>query len=623
MNSFEGNTPNYNAVRDWELSLVTGYDFENTGSGNLQLISLGKRFGEHYFYARYTPGFQKEFKYAIGSVILGSDTSEITSALSTNLHYEEAFGFGYSYNYSKQLSFGFSARYFKQQFTTDKISPYFSDTLNYIGIETIRDKSNFLRADIGLAFKPYENLLFELSTANLLIVENKSTDRNNVGMKNRKSVILRTEINIGKYSSLFALYESRGSAIAGGSYSIPLIGGRLSFGLSASHDYTSNQIVNSLSPAVNYSNDFFSVTLAGVKNFGRDEYLNVDYFLENTIENLSNNIYSGDRIVLGINFALSFTPEKSVEILKAEVLSDIYPAFTEEYKTHPVAKAIVKNITAKAVTVQPVSFIIGLNEEPVYSPRLTIAPKQSAEVFFYTVIPETEQKIEKRFITQINLKIFAKNANPDAEIQKPILVNDANAWNGSVSNLRYFVTTDFTYSQRIAKEILSKFKSEIESEDKRKGDFLRAKFLFNSFVKNILYVSDPRSVTDRVQFPHETMELKGGDCDDLSAAFASMLESIGIQTAFVDYKSDEGISHVNLLFNTKLKPEEAGLITGNDKKYVLRKNLRGKDEIWIPLELTMLTDFDDSWNKAAEKFYNEAISKLGLAKGKVAIIEIY
>ena len=81
------------------------------------------------------------------------------------------------------------------------------------------------------------------------------------------------------------------------------------------------------------------------------------------------------------------------------------------------------------------------------------------------------------------------------------------------------------------------------------------------------YVSDPRSSTEYVQFPTQTIEVAGGDCDDLSVAFSALLESIGIQTAFVDYKSEEKISHVNLLINTKLKPEEAELITQNDKKY--------------------------------------------------------
>ncbi len=623
LNTFEGNTLNYNTIRDWELSLVMGYQFENTGNQNLHLLSIGKRLGKHYLYARFTPGFQKDFNYSTGSVINNSDTSQITSTLNTNLHYEETFGFGYSYNYSENLSLGLSLRYFQQQFTTDQIAPFFSDTLNYIGIETTKEERNFLRADIGIAYKPYKNLLFEVSSANLLIASKFGVDSTGAAMKNYKAAILRTEFNPTDNFSLYGIYESRGSAIAGLSYSLPIFDGDLSIGFSAAHDYLANKFLSSISPALNFSNELFSVTLVGVKNFRSQEYLTVNYFLENGIENLSNNIYEGDRVLLGINFSLSFLPEKVVEIKEAEVLTDIFPAFQDEYQTKPVAKAIVKNVSDKEVTVQPVSYILDFNTEEIYSPKVRIKPGEIKEVYFYTIVPERTGKIEKRFITQIRMKLFAKNSEPDAEIQKPILINDSNAWDGKVSNLRYYVTKDFSYSQQVAKEILKNYKTEIESSDKKIGTFLRTKILFNHFAKDILYVSDPRSVTDRVQYPNETLKLKGGDCDDLSTAFASLLESIGIQTAFVDYKSESGISHVNLLVNTKLKPQEAALITSNDNKYILRKNSAGVDEIWIPLELTLLTNFEDSWNSAAEKFQKEAIQNFGLAKGKVAIIDIY
>jgi hypothetical protein len=119
------------------------------------------------------------------------------------------------------------------------------------------------------------------------------------------------------------------------------------------------------------------------------------------------------------------------------------------------------------------------------------------------------------------------------------------------------------------------------------------------------------------------MELKGGDCDDLSVAYSSFLESVGIQTALVDYKGDGEVRHVNVLINTNLSPNQAKLVTNNDSKYFLRQNESGKDEIWIPVETTSLTDFDESWNIGVEKFNHEAITDLGIAKGKVEIIDVY
>jgi len=117
--------------------------------------------------------------------------------------------------------------------------------------------------------------------------------------------------------------------------------------------------------------------------------------------------------------------------------------------------------------------------------------------------------------------------------------------------------------------------------------------------------------------------LKGGDCDDLSVAYSSLLESVGIQTALVDYKADGEIRHVNVMFNSQLTPSQAKFITNNDSKYFIRKNEHGNDEIWIPIETTSLTDFDEAWNVGVEKFNREAVNNLGLAAGKVEIIDIY
>ncbi len=74
-----------------------------------------------------------------------------------------------------------------------------------------------------------------------------------------------------------------------------------------------------------------------------------------------------------------------------------------------------------------------------------------------------------------------------------------------------------------------------------------------TIVKKIVYVSDPRASVEYVQFPEQTFELKGGDCDDLSVAYCSILESVGIQTALVDYKGN-GVEHDKCFIQHKTFP---------------------------------------------------------------------
>ncbi|HEY6437977.1 MAG TPA: transglutaminase domain-containing protein, partial [Ignavibacteriaceae bacterium] len=202
-------------------------------------------------------------------------------------------------------------------------------------------------------------------------------------------------------------------------------------------------------------------------------------------------------------------------------------------------------------------------------------------------------------------------------------INNINAWDGNVVNLRYFINKDVSFSMNYSKNVLSESKTVLDTLPLALHDFKKAEILFNNFVKKMIYVSDPRASVEYVQFPQQTFELKGGDCDDLSVAFCSVLESVGIQTALVDYKSNGEIRHVNVLLNTKLSTEQARLITNNDSKYFLRKNEQGKDEVWIPVETTSLTDFSEAWNIGVEKFNREAIDELGIASGKVEIIDVY
>lgn len=70
------------------------------------------------------------------------------------------------------------------------------------------------------------------------------------------------------------------------------------------------------------------------------------------------------------------------------------------------------------------------------------------------------------------------------------------------------------------------------------GNENRAKAIFDALGEyGVRYVSDPNDPLgegiDYVQFPDETLEIKAGDCDDLAVLYASLLESIGIETELI------------------------------------------------------------------------------------------
>ncbi len=625
LNGIESNSANFSLSKDWEFSLVMANSVTSNVKGNVYSVALSKRIDASYFYLRYSPGFQKQIVFSSGVVLQLQNDVQVETELKTNLDYQELFGLGYSYNFSDKLSAGLSVRYFTQEFKEEQPDPYFSDTLNYISTSTETANNNFFRGDVGFSYQPFDQFRVGVFSLNLLIYEEqKDESSNSYSVKKNKGAVLSLNYDIGKNFSLGSLVETNSSFQFGMNTSFSLFDGNLTFGVNLLHDKYQDPFVAAIQPEINYSTDIYSITVGATKYLtDRTQQQSLSKFLSEGIYNIVNNRYSNDRVFVGLNFALSFTPEKFVKLLDVKILSEIYPTLSEGYLTFPIAQGKVVNMSDKPVTVKPSCSIDEITDGKVYSPMVSVMPGDTTEIPFFITLNKEAENLSKREISQVNFYVTTVNSQPDDIIQKPILVNDINSWNSKVSDLRYFVRKDLVFAEKYAKDILAKNRDEIKKVKSEQEIFEKARILFNNFVKGMLYVADPRASVERVQFLSETLKLKGGDCDDLSVGLSCILESVGIQTAFVDYKSADGVSHVNLMFDTELSPEQASFITNNDKKYFVRKSSTGRDEVWIPIETTSLTNFDEAWSVGVEKFNKEAIDDLGLAKGKVEIDDVY
>ena len=100
---------------------------------------------------------------------------------------------------------------------------------------------------------------------------------------------------------------------------------------------------------------------------------------------------------------------------------------------------------------------------------------------------------------------------------------------------------------------------------------------------------------DSVQFPHQTLANRGGDCSDLAILFATLMQSVGVEAAFITIPG-----HIFAAFNTGLDEAEAraefydpGLLIYRDGK------------AYIPVEITMVRDgFIKAWRVAAKEWYD-------------------
>ena len=630
MNSLEGNTLNFNTTSDWEFSLIYGGTAspDNSIANDVYLISLGKTLKDHYFYGRYTPGIKQDFLIRSDTEFKLEDPNleDSNFVSSVKLSYEERFGLGYSYKFSNKLSAGLSLRYFQQSLTQDELILIFGDSTNAITPETSVEEKKYWRGDIGFDYQISENFSFYLSTINLFLLNENGhfSDNEDLELRTDKGALIGLTYSHNNSWSISGKFETSKSLTAGVNYALQIFGGRFVLGVGVYHDTFQDPYICCLMPSINFSSSLFSISLVAAKYLSdRTSTFPVSSLKYDGIHNILNNQFSTDKLLLTANFALSFRQEHLVEIIGVEVNTEIYPSLSDEYVNKPFAEATVVNISDESVTVYPSSYIKEINGDIVHSPKMTLNAGDTVIVPYYTLISKDNIKIDKRSISTANFFISVSRNDITEEYQKPILVNDLNSWDGKVINLRYFAKSKYQFSNEYSRKILNSNKQYLEKVPPELINFEKTRLLFNHFVREMMYVSDPRSNVEYVQFPEETIQRKGGDCDDLSVCFSGIAESVGIQTAFVDYKSYDGVSHVNLLVNTGLSPEKSELITNNDKKYFVRKNAAGKEQIWIPIETTSLTDFATAWSLGSDKFYKEAVSDLGLVKGKIEIVDIY
>jgi hypothetical protein len=614
---YESNISNYFSHKDWGISLSYGAEFSGSLKSNLYLIALAKRLDDHFLSGRFTPGYQKEFLFSTGEVIIIDTTSQSLQAKYT---YKELFGFGYSYNFNPQLNAGFTLRFFDQEFNQEIVKPVFGDTLEIVR-ETINEKVNFWKADLGLDFSFNDDIKLRAASVNLLNFGDKpATDEfKGFEIKQDMGAMLSACYSPLDILNLNFIYETSNS------FQISIAGfpGNFNYGLTVFHDEFQDPFIAGFIPAFGYRSDLFEVLLSGVKYFSdRTATASLSKFAQEGIHNVINNRYSFDKIILSFALKVSSAPEQKAKFVGVEIVRDIYPTFYDQYLENPVAYGLVINLTEETISIKPSVKIEGMHDESIQSPAAVLTPGDTARIPYYIIIPE-RFNVEKAILSYADFYIFTNSGQADDHLQKAILVNGKNAWDGKVNNLKYFIEKDYDFSMSYSKRILSTNKEVLDSVPSVLSTFYKAKMLFDNFVSQLIYTSDPRATEEYVQFPNQTLELKGGDCDDLSVAYSSLLESVGIQTALVDYKSDGKIRHVNVLFNTKLLPNQAKLVTSNDAKYFLRESVEGVDEVWLPVETTSLTNFQEAWNQGSEKFNREALNGLGLATGKVEIIDIY
>jgi hypothetical protein len=352
----------------------------------------------------------------------------------------------------------------------------------------------------------------------------------------------------------------------------------------------------------------------------------VQDFVSEGVKDIAFNQFTNDQLMLTVNLPLGRTREFLAKIEHVTISSEVYPSSYQIFAYRPLGKARVRNVSQKPIEARVAFYVDQYMDSPTETRPFYIEPNQEVEIPFTAIFNDAIKFVPTMVLRAADVFVKASPVEGyDDRSQTKLIIRGRNDWDGDALSLRYFITPDDPDVLRFSRGVLNQQKDALASASKQLEKFRSAQLLFDEFASRLSYVNDPRNSKDRVQFPSETMALRGGDCDDMTVCFSSLLSSIGVGTAFVDVIPPDRVTdaHIYLLFDTEVPASQANSISDNQKRFVIRKNERGEETVWIPLETTLITEgFQKAWEVGAREYFDDVELGLGVVRGWIRLVDV-
>lgn len=623
--SFVFNPAGLTSIRDWDIGAVTYFPTSIEGVGFvLQGFSFGKRFLQDNAVAiQYSPGTSLEFVLPGGTFTPSQGSTPVT--IETRVTYDEQFSLGYARMLSREFSVGFSGRLRREKINDTQVQ-IVGGTLVFPKAE---QEALAWIGDVGLTWKFLEKAAVSAVGRNLFHM--KYGELTGEYASFRLPFELSLEMGIAYQFTPTMRTALDVSTAKSGALGIEWKPG---FSIAARSGVYFNEAESPFAYALGFGVgwsymflEFDAAYLYFLDKSKREGTGSLASFDAGSIKSIDLNPYTADRISLSVKTVLGNVRESLASIESVELAGGIYPSSSAALAYRPIGKARIKNTSSRPIQAKASFFIEKYMDAPTESQAVYLQPGESQEVPLTAVFNELVRGVQKMTVKEGTVYVSAQPADDyDDRYQTRILLYGKNDWDGDVLTLRYFVTPDDPAVIRYTRDILLEQRDSIDAASRDLVSFHKARVLFNAFAGKLVYVSDPKQSADYVQYPSETLQLRGGDCDDMTVCFSSLLNSVGVSTAFIDVipPEDSTRSHIYLLFDTGVDPKFGGAISSNPKRYIIRKNSKGVETIWIPVETTVIArGFDDAWTTGAQEWFDDVEIGLGLLKGWVRIVDVY
>ena len=292
--------------------------------------------------------------------------------------------------------------------------------------------------------------------------------------------------------------------------------------------------------------------------------------------------------------------------------NDIFPVFHKHYDDHPVGVVVIENMESEPVSEIKIQLLI---KQYMDSPKLcaTIPELEAGarlEVDLYALFSDRILEVTEGTKVPADLEIeYVMEGRQYGEVRVEtmrLLDRNAMTWDDDRRAAAFVTAKDPTvlnFSKTISGLVSDKGLKAISTA-------LQTAIAVHEGLRiyGLSYVTDPQTPyvelaqttnkVDYLQFPRQTMQYQAGDCDDLSILYAALLESVGIETAFITVPG-----HIFLAFVAESDPETAAKTYLNQQDLIFLK-----DRVWIPVEVTERQGFLTAWQKGA-KLWREAAAE--------------
>ncbi|HNW44039.1 MAG TPA: hypothetical protein PKI19_06005 [Elusimicrobiales bacterium] len=302
-----------------------------------------------------------------------------------------------------------------------------------------------------------------------------------------------------------------------------------------------------------------------------------------------------------------------VEILAGGSLNYIFSSNYKYYMKNPIGKITIRNNTDSAFSNLKVSVDMkDFMDYPTDTPVAEIKAKEKVDVDLMATLNNKILTINEDTPIQCRLTLtyYQDGAEKTVSLNQPIKVLSKNAivWDDS-SRLANFITVNDTPVKALKSAMMTGKEEYLKKADFMNDTLVQALMIWEGLGElGINYQPDPVSPfsakkstgmaempLDTVQFPRQTIKLKSGDCDDLTALYASLFTAAGLPTAILDFPG-----HIALMVDTREKDAKN---VGIPEEYLIKYN----DTWWVGVEGTMTgKNFYDGVKHEADLYKNMA-----------------